>query len=184
MTVKGWATNKLQLTGLKKFTRYDITVRAFNSVSAGPSSASIIGTTKEGVPEAAPQNIACSEISSQIMKISWTPPPQNQHGGLILGYKVFYRPISSDISKYYVMLEQEIVCVLGVKKRSIEMRQGRFFAVDIPTTGEVKRTSSSETYLHGLYKFTNYSIKVLAYTGAGDGIMSHPLFCTTEEDRE
>lgn len=103
MTVKGWATNKLQLTGLKKFTRYDITVRAFNSVSAGPSSASIIGTTKEGVPEAPPQNIACSEISSQIMKISWTPPPQNHHGGLILGYKVFYRPISSDISKYYMI---------------------------------------------------------------------------------
>lgn len=99
MTVKGWATNKLQLTGLKKFTRYDITVRAFNSVSAGPSSASIIGTTKEGVPEAPPQNIACTEISSQIMKISWTPPPPNFHGGLILGYKVFYRPISSEISK-------------------------------------------------------------------------------------
>lgn len=50
------------------------------------------------------------------------------------------------------------------------------------TTGEVKRTPSSETYLHGLYKYTNYSIKVLAYTGAGDGILSAPIFCTTEED--
>lgn len=53
---------------------------------------------------------------------------------------------------------------------------------NIPTTGEVKRTASTETYIHGLYKFTNYSIKVLAFTGAGDGVMSPAIFCTTEED--
>lgn len=97
MNVKGWATNKLQLTGLRKFTKYDINVRAFNSVSSGPSSPVITGTTKEGVPEAPPQNIICSEISSQIMKISWSPPPVYSHGGIILGYKVFYRPISNDM---------------------------------------------------------------------------------------
>lgn len=54
----------------------------------------------------------------------------------------------------------------------------------MPTTGEVKRTTSSETYLHGLFKYTNYSIKVLAYTGAGDGVLSSPIYCLTEEDRK
>lgn len=58
------------------------------------------------------------------------------------------------------------------------------FSVGVPTTGEIKRTSSIETYLHGLHKFTNYSLKVLAYTGAGDGELSQPLFCMTEEDCE
>lgn len=53
---------------------------------------------------------------------------------------------------------------------------------NIPVTGEVKRTTSTETYLHGLFKYTNYSVKVLAYTGAGDGVLSSPKFCTTEED--
>lgn len=48
--------------------------------------------------------------------------------------------------------------------------------------GEVKRTSSVETYLHTLYKYTNYSIRVLAYTGAGDGVLSQPIYCMTEED--
>lgn len=48
--------------------------------------------------------------------------------------------------------------------------------------GEVKRTSSIETYLHTLYKYTNYSIRVLAYTGAGDGVLSQPIYCMTEED--
>lgn len=170
MTVKGWATNKLQLTGLKKFTRYDITVRAFNSVSTGPSSAVITGTTKEGVPEAPPQDITCSEISSQIMKISWAPPPTARHGGHIQGYKIYYRPISNENGKFRKGF------TWGVCYRVV--------LTDIPTTGEVKRTSSTETYLHGLYKFTNYSIKALAYTGAGDGVMSDPQICTTEQDRK
>ena len=54
--------------------------------------------------------------------------------------------------------------------------------VDIPSKGEVKRTQSTETHLHGLYKYTNYSIKVSAFTGTGDGVLSLPMFCTTEED--
>lgn len=53
--------------------------------------------------------------------------------------------------------------------------------MDIPTNTEIKRTTNTETYLH-LHKFTNYSIQTLAYTKAGDGVMSQPLFCTTEED--
>jgi Down syndrome cell adhesion protein len=99
LTVKGWATTKLQLTGLRKFTRYDINVRAFNSISTGPASPTVIGTTKEGVPEAPPQDIICSQISSQSMKISWTPPPQTLHGGLIQGYKVYYRPLPNENGK-------------------------------------------------------------------------------------
>lgn len=58
----------------------------------------------------------------------------------------------------------------------------KLFPVDISTVREVKKTSSVETYLHTLYKYTNYSIRVLAYTGAGDGVLSPPIFCTTEED--
>lgn len=46
----------------------------------------------------------------------------------------------------------------------------------------MKRTQSTETYLHGLQKFSNYSIKVLAYTSAGDGVASEEMFCSTEED--
>ena len=54
--------------------------------------------------------------------------------------------------------------------------------MEISTVGEVKKTSSDETYLHTLYKYTNYSIRVLAYTGAGDGVLSSPIYCATDED--
>lgn len=50
------------------------------------------------------------------------------------------------------------------------------------TPSEVKRTSNMETYLHGLLKATNYSIRVLAFTSTGDGLHSIPVYCSTDED--
>lgn len=38
----------MQLTGLRKFTKYDISIRAFNSIASGPASTPIVGTTQEG----------------------------------------------------------------------------------------------------------------------------------------
>ncbi|XP_044742030.1 Down syndrome cell adhesion molecule-like protein Dscam2 [Chrysoperla carnea] len=152
LTIHGWSTTKAHITGLRKYNRYKIVIKAFNSVGSGPPSVPVIGTTSEGVPEASPLNIQCSQISSQSMKISWIPPLHKYHGGFIKGYKVYYRPIPI------------------------------LFNIDISTTGEVKRTTSTETYLHTLYKYTNYTIRVLAYTNAGDGPLSVPIFCTTDED--
>lgn len=57
-----------------------------------------------------------------------------------------------------------------------------FCSVDLSTINEIKRTSNLETYLHALYKATNYSIRVLAYTTAGDGISSQPVYCCTDDD--
>ncbi|XP_033323157.1 Down syndrome cell adhesion molecule 3 isoform X4 [Megalopta genalis] len=151
LTVNGWATVKVQLTGLRKFTKYDVSIRAFNSIASGPASVPIVGTTQEGVPETPPSQVACISLSSQSVKVSWSAPPPHQHGGIIQGYKVYYRPVLTD-------------------------------NMDISTVGEVKKTSSVETYLHTLYKYTNYSIRVLAYTGAGDGVLSPAIFCMTEED--
>ncbi|XP_034170916.1 cell adhesion molecule Dscam2 isoform X3 [Osmia lignaria lignaria] len=47
---------------------------------------------------------------------------------------------------------------------------------------EMKITSALTVVIHGLEKYTNYSVQVLASTRAGDGIASSPLYCVTEED--
>ncbi|XP_046611584.1 Down syndrome cell adhesion molecule-like protein Dscam2 isoform X8 [Neodiprion virginianus] len=47
---------------------------------------------------------------------------------------------------------------------------------------DTKITSSSETILHGLKKYTNYSMHVLAFTSGGDGVKSAPIHCQTEQD--
>uniref|UniRef100_T1J9F3 Down syndrome cell adhesion molecule-like protein Dscam2 n=1 Tax=Strigamia maritima TaxID=126957 RepID=T1J9F3_STRMM len=43
-------------------------------------------------------------------------------------------------------------------------------------------TTALKTNLHSLDKYTNYSIRVLAYTRMGDGIRSDPVHCRTLED--
>ncbi len=43
-------------------------------------------------------------------------------------------------------------------------------------------TSATETILHGLKKYTNYNITILAYTSGGDGVPTVALSCHTEQD--
>jgi Down syndrome cell adhesion molecule len=92
--VHGWATSKSIITGLKKFNKYIIRVRAFNTIAAGPWSSTFTATTLEGVPEAPPQELNCTSLSSQSIKVSWQEPPLQFHGGIIQGYKVLYRPLT------------------------------------------------------------------------------------------
>ncbi|XP_065091075.1 cell adhesion molecule Dscam2 isoform X7 [Ochlerotatus camptorhynchus] len=47
---------------------------------------------------------------------------------------------------------------------------------------ETRKTSSLIASLSSLRKFSNYSVQVLAYTRMGDGVISPPVFCQTEED--
>ena len=47
---------------------------------------------------------------------------------------------------------------------------------------ETKKTTALTTVLTSLRKSTNYSIQISAYTRMGDGILSAPRFCNTEED--
>nr|CAD7411049.1 unnamed protein product [Timema poppensis] len=45
-----------------------------------------------------------------------------------------------------------------------------------------KMTTALKTVLHGLLKFTNYSIELLAFTRVGDGVKSTRAYCQTKED--
>lgn len=47
---------------------------------------------------------------------------------------------------------------------------------------DYKKTASSDTVLHGLKKYTNYTMQVLATTSGGDGARSAPIHCQTEQD--
>ncbi|XP_037715220.1 Down syndrome cell adhesion molecule-like protein Dscam2 isoform X10 [Drosophila subpulchrella] len=50
------------------------------------------------------------------------------------------------------------------------------------TKRHYKKTASSDTVLHGLKKYTNYTMQVLATTAGGDGVRSVPIHCQTEPD--
>lgn len=52
------------------------------------------------VPDEPPQNVQCSPLNAESLRMSWDPPPMQNHHGTILGYKIHYKkvnPISGKI---------------------------------------------------------------------------------------
>ena len=84
------------------------------------------------VPSAPPVDVNGSVLSSTSLRISWSPPPDQDRNGVILGYVVTY--------------------------------------FSIPDGTEMS-SSTTEMFieLHGLDKFTNYSVSVAARTSVGTG---------------
>ncbi|XP_062838740.1 phosphatidylinositol phosphatase PTPRQ isoform X3 [Anolis carolinensis] len=83
------ATNLL-LNGLKPYTLYNISVRAFTSLGHGNQSSALLSVrTAETVPEVPPQNITYRNISSTEIELSYFPP--SVPNGIIEGYTIYLR---------------------------------------------------------------------------------------------
>ncbi|CAH2233234.1 jg20123 [Pararge aegeria aegeria] len=95
LTVPGWAAAHARLAGLRAHASYEVRVRAFNAIGAGPSCAPLAATTLEDVPEAPPQHIRCEPLSAQSFRVWWEPPPAKSRGGLLLGYEIMYQEAGS-----------------------------------------------------------------------------------------
>ncbi|XP_075974485.1 Down syndrome cell adhesion molecule 1 isoform X3 [Anticarsia gemmatalis] len=139
----------LDILNLKTYTQYAIVVQAFNKMGSGPVSGEVRAYTAEGAPSAPPQDVLCTTLTAQTIRVSWISPPLAAANGLIKAYKVIYGPSETWYDE---------------------------------KTKDTKITASSETILHGLKKFTNYSMEVLATTNGGDGVRSAPIHCQTEQD--
>lgn len=46
----------------------------------------------------------------------------------------------------------------------------------------IRTTATTNLVVGGLSKYTNYSVSVLGFTQAGDGLLSSSIFCRTKED--
>ncbi|XP_034948781.1 Down syndrome cell adhesion molecule-like protein Dscam2 isoform X2 [Chelonus insularis] len=53
--------------------------------------------------------------------------------------------------------------------------------LEVQSSRDTKTTQALSTVLHDLRPFTNYTVQVLAYTRAGEGVSSAPISCMTEE---
>ncbi|KAK7068698.1 hypothetical protein SK128_024054 [Halocaridina rubra] len=139
----------LVISKLHVYTEYAVVVSAFNKIGQGPKTEEIRAYTAEGTPQQPPQDVTCTTLTSQTIRVSWSSPPLDTVQGVIKGYKVIYGP--SD--KWY---DEE--------------------------SRDTKITASTETHLHGLQKYTNYSLQVLAFTSGGEGVRSQPIHCQTDQD--
>lgn len=120
----------------------------------------------------APDDLRCAALTSTSLQVSWQPPLVNHQNGLLQGYKISFEPISDD----YLHGNQEprLSCQPFLLSQDFSSTDND----DIDT----RKTTALTTVLTSLKKFSNYSIQVLSYTRMGDGIMSQPIFCHTEED--
>lgn len=168
-TAGGDGLNDFRLIGLDKYTLYMVTVQAFNAKGDGPPSDAVSAHTLEDSPSAPPQGVTCVGLTAQNLQISWQPPSKENIHGIIQGYKILYEPVFIQLGIYMWSsgkLEPKIINLLHFSDYV-----GR----------ETKITSSLSTVLHGLQPYTNYTIQVLAYTRAGEGVQSASIICTTEE---
>ena len=97
------------ITGLNKYTKYSITVKAFNNIGTGPKIIpEVVATTDEDgkvinsdnnismsplcpVPSAPPGSVSCSGASSTSLLLSWTPPDEQFMNGDLQGFFVYFR---------------------------------------------------------------------------------------------
>lgn len=70
--------------------------------------------------------------------------------------------------------------------KSVSVISQKEFSLHPSEWGEMQNitTTREQVELRGLEKFTNYSVQVLAYTQAGDGVRSNVLYIQTREDRK
>lgn len=55
------------------------------------------------VPDEPPQNVQCSPLTPESLRMSWDPPPIQSHHGTILGYKIHYKKVNPVSGKIYFL---------------------------------------------------------------------------------
>ncbi|XP_069762286.1 protein sidekick-1 isoform X2 [Narcine bancroftii] len=79
-----------ELTQLKKYTRYEILMKAFNVVGESPASSPKEVYVGEAVPTRGPQDVRVRPLTATQLEIGWDPPPAEAQNGKIQGYKIYY----------------------------------------------------------------------------------------------
>ena len=104
-------------------------------------------------PSSSPQSVQASAKNSTSLSVSWAAVGNEQRNGIIKGYKVIYQALPD----------------------------GRNVTRFVNISDEDQGTEQDIT-LGDLVKFTNYSIRVLAFTVVGDGPPSEDKIVQTQQD--
>ncbi|XP_073931562.1 protein sidekick-1 isoform X1 [Castor canadensis] len=81
----------VRLKNLTSYTKYLVTISAFNAAGDGPKSDPRQGCTHQAAP-GAPSFLAFSEITSTTLNVSWGEPAAAN--GVLQGYRVVYEPLA------------------------------------------------------------------------------------------
>ncbi|XP_065914678.1 protein sidekick-1-like isoform X2 [Dysidea avara] len=97
--VTGHSTTSVTLTNLEENTHYTITVQTDSSGTLSDNSDVVSATTWADVPSSPPQNVMVTSVNPSSLMVSWQPPPEVDHNGVITGYVIQFSRIggSSDM---------------------------------------------------------------------------------------
>lgn len=140
---------------LRPATVYTVTVRAWNRMGSGPESEPVSLGTPEAAPAAAPVSVQCSAQSSDAIHVSWSHPSAGDLHGHLLGFRIVYK-----------------------------MQPSSSWPSEALVSASKRVGNALESVLYGLHAFQNYSIQVSAVNRAGNGPLSVPVVCQTEETGE
>ena len=104
-------------------------------------------------PSSSPQGVQASAKNSTSVSISWAAVGNEQRNGIIKGYKVIYQALPDG---------RNVTRFVNISDEDQEKEQ--------------------DITLGSLVKFTNYSIRVLAFTVVGDGPPSEVIIVQTQQD--
>ncbi|XP_028417432.1 uncharacterized protein LOC114541817 [Dendronephthya gigantea] len=96
-------SRKVNITGLKFLTEYQVKVLAYTSVGNGPECTAISITTEESTPSKAPALVEGRNTSSSSIYLKWKAIDPQYHQGTLLGYRVYHR--AADTTRKQQMIE-------------------------------------------------------------------------------
>lgn len=97
LTIRGGVTTAL-IRDLHPATEYRVAIVAVNSAGSSEPSPAIRFVTAQEEPSAAPINVQIENSGATYVLLTWSPPPENDWNGQLLGYYVGYTS-AADFSK-------------------------------------------------------------------------------------
>ncbi|KAG7272778.1 hypothetical protein CRUP_036838 [Coryphaenoides rupestris] len=85
-------TTSYLLKNLKPFSTYTFQLAARSKHGVGAYTNEVSIDTPQTLPSAPPQEVVCTSRGSTSVLVSWAPPPEEFHNGLITGYTIQYAP--------------------------------------------------------------------------------------------
>ncbi|KAJ0171731.1 hypothetical protein K1T71_012494 [Dendrolimus kikuchii] len=142
-----------EIQNLRPATAYAVRVATANQVGISSFTSPVHFTTHEEAPSSPPVNVQVTQTENPgELYVSWLPPIKESHNGLITGYHV--KAVAQNVGSG------------ETESRTLKVSQ---------------LSGKQETLLSGLLKNTRYAVAVSAFTSAGSGPFSLPVFQDTRE---
>uniref|UniRef100_A0A673J2A6 Contactin-3-like n=1 Tax=Sinocyclocheilus rhinocerous TaxID=307959 RepID=A0A673J2A6_9TELE len=109
--------NKVNISGLREYTQYFLTVSAFNTAGTGPRSPTINVTTKKSPPGQPPLNVEWNLIGSKLT-VHWEPVISLEMESDVTGYQVKINTITTNLTSVELTLPADDDYIIQIRALS------------------------------------------------------------------